>query len=476
MVSASPAALDDGETDSSLANWQIVESYIEDRAAWTGRRAAIADAEMDLAEKRRRRKELGPAPDDSHAIQAAKAVFRDDGEKAFDAVAFLLRHDEEGQQMAMFALASLVGPDWSVIEDYVRAIKGSKEAQRPQSPTAAPDRTDLPGAVAGIVRATAAANAILDLRHDQEDRRRAAEFLIEHAEPRSGHFVDGFSHPHRGAEVLASQFPDYDDWPIRIHQLKAALGGRKSGPDFEKLNTLIASLATIAGNASARASARYFTALLLLERADDEFGLFPVEKRRAWRRRALEVATGLSAGVTNVKLPAAHSAVGAGEGKTYADLEADLLDMIHATTLGGNASNLEGGRMDGTAERLSAYGDRLLLLDFWATWCGPCIKAFPELRETVRKFPDDLRILAVSVDDQIDTVSAFLAETSVPWENWHVPIGGDFVRKWRVNGYPTYILIDRGGEVLNRYSLTPIGDIESDIEQVIAGHRANVSP
>ena len=145
--------------------------------------------------------------------------------------------------------------------------------------------------------------------------------------------------------------------------------------------------------------------------------------------------------------------------------------VIHTTTLGGNASGLAGRRLDGSGERLSAYKDRLLLLDFWATWCGPCIKAFPDPRELAAKYAEDLRILAVSVDDEVETVLEFLAETSTPWENWHVDKHGDFVRQWRVSGYPTYVLIGRGGVVLNRYSLTPMKVIEADIDRAIRSSR-----
>ena len=475
FVTASSAASIEPDARSSRDHWQIVQAYIDDRATWTEKWKAISDAELDESEKRRRRTQLGPAPARSPAVEAAKAVIQNRADRALEAAQFLLGDEQEH---AMLALASLVGPDWSVIRDHILNTTGSKAASgadlpRPPSP---PDRPDPPTAIASIVRATAAANAILYLSQNHEYRRQAAEFLIEYSEPRSAYFVDGFVYPYRAAEALSSLYPNYDEWPRRIYQLKAKLAGRRSGPDFEKLNNFIASLATIAGDPSARASARYFTALLLLEKADDEFGIYPIDKRHAWRRRALELATGLSAGVTNERLTVAHPGVGTSERRTYADLEADLLAMIHTTTLGGNASSLKGRRLDGTVEPLSTYTDRLLLIDFWATWCGPCIEAIPHLRELAKQFPDDLRILAISVDDDVDTVSQFLAETSVPWKNWHLAQEGPFVRQWRVNAYPTYVLIDRGGNVLNRYSLTPIRHISSDIEQAIAGTPNPIRP
>ncbi|MCY3837955.1 MAG: TlpA disulfide reductase family protein [Gammaproteobacteria bacterium] len=467
LASASTAAQNEDKVGSSKDDWQIVQSYIDERAAWVEQRKAISLADVEDKEKQRRREQQGPAPDRLPAVQAAKEVVEAGGERVYDALGFLLRHDD--QELAMFALSGLVGPDWSVVRDYVEAAAGKSE--HAESSVELDRAPSAPPGVPRFVHATAAALNILN-SIEHENRREAAEFLIEYGETWPGeHIRDHFEYPYVAAVTLSSDYPDYDQWPVRLHQLRAKLGSRTSGRDFDELNTFIASLAALAGDPAGRATARYFTALLLLERADDEYGRFPVEKRRAWRKRALELARGLSVGVADRELTVAHRGVGTARGQTYADLEADILDMIHTTTLGGNASGLAGRRLDGSGERLSAYKDRLLLLDFWATWCGPCIKAFPDLRELAAKYAEDLRILAVSVDDEVETVLEFLAETSTPWENWHVDKHGDFVRQWRVSGYPTYVLLGRGGVVLNRYSLTPMKVIEADIDRAIRSSR-----
>lgn len=79
-----------------------------------------------------------------------------------------------------------------------------------------------------------------------------------------------------------------------------------------------------------------------------------------------------------------------------------------------------GRRLDGTEEPLSAYSARVLVIDFWATWCVACIDALPELREMVADLPvDRFALLAISVDEELETVTEFMEREAMPWRNWH---------------------------------------------------------
>ena len=110
-----------------------------------------------------------------------------------------------------------------------------------------------------------------------------------------------------------------------------------------------------------------------------------------------------------------------------------------------------GKRLDGVEERLSDYRGRIVLLDFWATWCGPCVAALPKLRTLAAKLQADrFALIAISVDEEIGTVSRFIEDESMPWTHWHAGEGSDFARLLRIRSLPTYVLADENGKILTR--------------------------
>ena len=120
-----------------------------------------------------------------------------------------------------------------------------------------------------------------------------------------------------------------------------------------------------------------------------------------------------------------------GASRTFAEVEADLLRTIRHATVGGTVLEMTGRRLGGTEDRLSAYHGRVVLLNFWATWCVPCIDVLPELRELVAELPADrFALLGISVDEELETVTAFREREPMPWTNWHVGIDSDLARAW----------------------------------------------
>lgn len=64
--------------------------------------------------------------------------------------------------------------------------------------------------------------------------------------------------------------------------------------------------------------------------------------------------------------------------------------------------------MNGKPVRLRDYKGKIVLLNFWATWCTPCIAEFPQFIRLAQAMPDDLVILAVSIDDEKASIGKFL--------------------------------------------------------------------
>ena len=185
------------------------------------------------------------------------------------------------------------------------------------------------------------------------------------------------------------------------------------------------------------------------------------------RQAALHAASGLSAGVEDEEF-AGHRP-GVPRARTFAEAEADLIHSIHHGTVGGTLPDLTGTRLDGTEEPLSTYHGKVVLLDFWATWCSPCVDALPELRELVAELPADrFALLAISVDEEPATVTRFMEDEPMPWMNWHAGPRHNIVRTLDVRAFPTYVLVDEQGRILARHSgLT--GPLKSLLRATVEG-------
>ena len=123
-----------------------------------------------------------------------------------------------------------------------------------------------------------------------------------------------------------------------------------------------------------------------------------------------------------------------------------------AATVGSTVLDMAGRRLDGTEDSLSAYRGRVVLIDFWATWCKPCVGALPALRELVAELPADrFTLLAISVDYNRETVTRFMEDEPMPWANWHAGLVGDNIASaWGIRTFPTYVLVNEQGLILDR--------------------------
>ncbi len=170
------------------------------------------------------------------------------------------------------------------------------------------------------------------------------------------------------------------------------------------------------------------------------------------RQQAIEATTGLSGGVEEEALLRTDSD-GTRVSDTLAEAEVELLRSLYHGTGGSKLLDLKGTRLDGSEESLSDYRGRVVLLDFWATWCGPCVAALPTLRELVAELPTGrFAIVSISVDEKLETVTRFIEDEPMPWTNWHAGKGSDIEGLLQIEEFPTYMLVDEHGMILNRFN------------------------
>jgi cytochrome c biogenesis protein CcmG, thiol:disulfide interchange protein DsbE len=118
-----------------------------------------------------------------------------------------------------------------------------------------------------------------------------------------------------------------------------------------------------------------------------------------------------------------------------------------------------------TAVGPATFTGKVLIVDFWATWCAPCRQSFPEYQKLVEKFDGKLAVIGVSVDDAADGIGKFKRETGVKfplvWDQGQVVAGS-----YKPGTMPTSFVIDRSGIVHSIHEGFRQGD-EANLEQEI---------
>jgi thiol-disulfide isomerase/thioredoxin len=109
--------------------------------------------------------------------------------------------------------------------------------------------------------------------------------------------------------------------------------------------------------------------------------------------------------------------------------------------------------MNGADVRLASFKGKVILVNFWATWCGPCKAEIPSLVELQHQYGDDLVILGVSVDDSVEKMRPYAAQYKI---NYPLLVGNgrDDVQDafGPLAGIPVSVIIDRDGRIAKKHS------------------------
>lgn len=115
--------------------------------------------------------------------------------------------------------------------------------------------------------------------------------------------------------------------------------------------------------------------------------------------------------------------------------------------------SIAGLTLAGKPVSLEDYKGKVVLIDFWATWCGPCRAEIPNILANYQKYHSaGFEVIAISVDKDLDDLFTFVKEENPPWvvlADKHPNNNNSMARKFGISGIPAFILVGADSKVLD---------------------------
>jgi thiol-disulfide isomerase/thioredoxin len=154
-----------------------------------------------------------------------------------------------------------------------------------------------------------------------------------------------------------------------------------------------------------------------------------------------------------------------GDKTTLGEQAKGPLFEIRHLSIGKTPPNVESQNLDGKKVELKDYKGKVVVLDIWATWCGPCKSMIPHERKMVQKHKDKpFALISISADEEKATLKKFLEENDMPWVHWWDGQNGNIIKGWNVQAFPTIYVLDTKGVI--RYKF--IGAVTNELDEAVA--------